>query len=147
MAAPRVGTPRLGAALITLDTSAVVTLLDRRDPQHRRVREILVADPGPYLLPAWILGEIAYFADVRMPPAAAEAFLSDLESGAFVVECDEADTPRIRALVERYRDLPLGIVDAAVIACAERNGGRVLTLDLRDFAVVAKEGKITVLPP
>jgi predicted nucleic acid-binding protein len=33
-----------------------------------------------------------------------------------------------------------------VIACAERNGGRVLTLDRRDFDVVAGEGVITVLP-
>jgi hypothetical protein len=36
--------------------------------------------------------------------------------------------------------------DAAVIACAERSGGRVLTFDLRDFGVVAAEGTITVLP-
>jgi hypothetical protein len=39
----------------------------------------------------------------------------------------------------------LGAADAAVVACAERNGGRVLTVD-RDFGVVAGEGTITVLP-
>jgi len=33
-----------------------------------------------------------------------------------------------------------------VVACAERNGGRVLTLDLRDFRVVAREGRITIAP-
>ena len=33
-----------------------------------------------------------------------------------------------------------------MIACAERSGGRVLTLDLRDFGVVAREGTIDVLP-
>ena len=31
-------------------------------------------------------------------------------------------------------------------ACAERNGGKVVTLDRRDFGVVAREGTITVLP-
>lgn len=49
-------------------------------------------------------------------------------------------------LVRRYADLELGLVDAAVIACAERNGGRVLTLDLRHFGVVAREGTITIVP-
>jgi predicted nucleic acid-binding protein len=39
----------------------------------------------------------------------------------------------------------LGATDAAVVACAERTGGRVLTVD-RDFAVVAGAGTITVLP-
>lgn len=140
------GSARLGAPLITLDTSALVTLLDRRDPQHGEVRSTLEADGGPYLIPAWILAEIAYFADVRMSSKAADALLEDVEQGAYTIECGEDDVARIRELVARYADLPLGVADAAVIACAERNGGRVLTLDVRDFGVVAKEGRITVLP-
>ncbi len=132
--------------MITLDTSAVVTLLDRRDPQHRKVRDVFVADGGPYLLPAWIVAEVAYFAEVRSPATAADALLGDLESGAYSIECGDGDASRVRELVRRYADLPLGISDAAVIACAERNGGRVLTLDVRDFSIVAKEGKITVHP-
>ena len=45
----------------------------------------------------------------------------------------------------RYKDLPLGFGDAAVVACAERTGGRVLSFDRRDFSVVAGEGTITLL--
>ena len=48
--------------------------------------------------------------------------------------------------MERYADLPLGFADAAVIACAERNGGRVMTFDRSDFDVVAAEGPITIVP-
>jgi len=33
-----------------------------------------------------------------------------------------------------------------VIACAERNGGRILTFDRRDFGVVAAERRCTILP-
>lgn len=134
------------SSLITLDTSALVTLLDRRDPDHRRVRQAFVADRGPYLVSAWILAEIGYFAETRLGAPVVAAFLGDLESGAFALECGDRDVPRIRELVSRYADLPLGVADAAVIACAERNGGRVLTLDVRDFGVVAKEGRITVHP-
>lgn len=75
-----------------------------------------------------------------------EAFLMDLETGGYTLECGEGDLPRIRALVRRYADLPLGFADAAAIACAERHGGRVLTLDLRHFGVVAREGRLTLLP-
>jgi predicted nucleic acid-binding protein len=38
--------------------------------------------------------------------------------------------------VGHHVDLPLGFADAAVIACAESKGGRVLTLDRRHFDVV-----------
>jgi len=51
-----------------------------------------------------------------------------------------------RNLARRYADLPLGYADAAVIACAERSRGLVLTLDMRDFGVVAREGTIQILP-
>ncbi|MGH9022933.1 MAG: PIN domain-containing protein, partial [Acidimicrobiia bacterium] len=47
------------------------------------------------------------------------------------------DWARVVALVDRYADLPLGLVDAAVIAIAERHGAtRIATLDHRDFSVV-----------
>ncbi len=75
-----------------------------------------------------------------------DTFLNDLETGSYALDCGEQDVPRIRELVRRYADLPLGFVDAAVTACAERRGGRVLTLDLRHFGVVAREGTITIVP-
>lgn len=52
----------------------------------------------------------------------------------------------IRTLVGRYADRPLGLVDAAVISCASRSGGRVLTLDQRDFSVVGRDVPLTILP-
>lgn len=75
-----------------------------------------------------------------------DLLLADLESGAYSIDCGETDLARTRELVARYADLSLGFVDAAVIACAERSGGRVLMFDLRDVGVVAAEGTITVLP-
>jgi predicted nucleic acid-binding protein len=54
------------------------------------------------------------------------------------------DFVRMRALVARYDNLNLGLADAAVVACAERHGGRVLTTDRRDLRVVAGEGRISV---
>jgi predicted nucleic acid-binding protein len=69
-----------------------------------------------------------------------DVFLSNLADRALSIECREDDFPRMRELAARYRDLPLGAADASVIACAERNGGRVLTLDRRDFDIVGARG-------
>jgi hypothetical protein len=41
---------------------------------------------------------------------------------------------------------PRGLADGAVVACAERTGGRVMTFDRGDFDVVASEISITLLP-
>jgi predicted nucleic acid-binding protein len=130
--------------LITLDTSALFALVDRRDPDHARVVGVLDADPGPYVVPAGILAELAFLVESRLGAATMDAVLADLESGAYSLDCGEDDLPRIRALASRYESLPLGFTDAAVVACAERNGGRVLTLDERDFGVVAREGTIAL---
>lgn len=82
----------------------------------------------------------------ELPPAAIDALFLDLEEGNYILDCGEQDFPRARHLFRRYADLPLGFVDAAVIACAERHGGRVLTLDSRHVGVVAREGSITIVP-
>ena len=74
-----------------------------------------------------------------------DGFLADVQTGAFRLDCGEDDVARIRDLLGRYADLGLSYSDAAVIACAERNGGRVLTFDRRDFDVVAREGRITII--
>lgn len=136
----------MGEGLITLDTSGLFALLNRGDRDHGRVRDALFGDRGPYLVPAGIMAEIAYMVERRLGPEALDGLLLDIESGGFALECGEEDLPRIRELVGRYGDLPLGFADAAVISCAERNGGRVLTLDPRHFGVVAGEGRISLHP-
>jgi predicted nucleic acid-binding protein len=132
--------------LITLDTSGVLALLSRRDPAHEATAALLGADPGPYLVPAATLGEIGDFVESRLGVRVLDGFLADLAEGALDLDCGRDDFERIRELVARYDDLPLGLVDASVIACAERSGGRVLTLDVRDFGVVAREGTISIVP-
>lgn len=132
--------------MITLDTSALYALLNRRDRGHAVAVETINSDPGPYLVPAATLGEIAFLVEERLGSRVLDLLLADLEVGAYTLDCGEADLGRARQLVRRYEDLSLGYVDAAVIACAERSGGRVMTFDLRDFGVVAAEGTITILP-
>jgi uncharacterized protein len=128
--------------VIVLDTSALLALLDRDDPEHAACAQTLRRERAPFLVPAGILSELGYLIERKVGLEVLISFLGDLAAGAFELDCSEADFPRIAELVRRYASLPLGFADASVIACAERADGRVLTLDRRDFSVVAREGTI-----
>jgi predicted nucleic acid-binding protein len=132
--------------VITLDTSAILALLDRRDRDHEMVTTRLRAESPPYLVPAAVLGEVGYFIEARLGQHVLRAFSDDLAEGAVTLDCGEDDFGRVGQLATRFADLPLGLVDAAVIATAERSGGRVLTLDQRDFGVVAGDVPLVLLP-
>ena len=82
--------------------------------------------------------EVAYLIATRLGPEAELLFLGDLARGVFAVESIRPDDwLRIAELVWQYRDLPLGTVDASVVAVAERlRLTEVATLDRRHFAVV-----------
>ena len=98
------------------------------------------------MVPAGSLCEIGHLIRRRNDPATLDGVIADIQDGAFVLDCGDEDLGRIRELLARYADLRLGFTDAAVIACAERNRGKVLTFDRRDFGVVAREGRITIVP-
>jgi uncharacterized protein len=132
--------------VITFDTSGLLGLLDHDEADGPRIVAAVRDDPGPLVVPAGILAEVASLLEHRYEPRALDVFLADLEDGAFVLDCGEGDVPRIRELVDRYADLPLRFADAAVIACAERSGGSVMTLDRRGFDIVARDVHLTVLP-
>jgi uncharacterized protein len=132
--------------LITLDTSGILAALNKDDPAHVRARGALEADRGPLIVPVGILAEAGYMIEADVGVAVLRQFLLDIADGSYALDCGEEDMGRIVTLLERYDDLRLGFADACVIACAERNGGRVLTFDRRDFPTVAREGTISLVP-
>jgi predicted nucleic acid-binding protein len=90
------------------------------------------------VVPTLAVTEAAYLIAARLGTEAEVRFLGDLAAGAFTVEpVAPVDWLRIAELVGRYRDLPLGTVDASVVAAAERLGiTEVATVDRRQFGVV-----------
>jgi uncharacterized protein len=123
--------------MITLDASGVVALFVRQDRQHAAAVRCLVAARAPTVVP--VLSR-------RLAPRASVAFLAGIERGDTLLDCGDVDLPRIRELMVRFADLRLGFSDGAVIACAERNGGDVLTFDRRVFEPVARDVPITLRP-
>ena len=82
--------------------------------------------------------EVVYLLGTRLGVEPEIRFLGDLAAGNLIVEPVAAsDWMRIAELVAQYGDLPLGTVDASVIAAAERLGvSDIATLDRRHFTVV-----------
>jgi hypothetical protein len=131
------------------DTGALYALYDSTDAQHEKVRKSLSALRGLIYVPTAVLGEIDYLLREWLGVDAELAFLASLRSRAFLLEeLTEADLARCEELLNSYRDLDLGLVDAAVIATAERLSiDTVLTLDERDFrAVRSRIGPLRLLP-
>lgn len=101
-------------------------------------------------MPALVIAEVAHLVATRLDTRTEVLFLGDLASGDFAVEPVAApDWLRMAELVARYADLPLGSVDASVVAAAERLAiTTVATTDRRHFSVVrpAHVGEFTVVP-
>ncbi len=134
--------------MIVADTGAVLALLDADDRHHRALRSVLEKHPSAWLLPWAILAEVDYLARTQLGHRVADAFLADLALGAFTVEWgSEDDFERATEVNARYRALRLGLVDAVVIAVAERHrADAIATLDLRHFAAVQIRGNPKLLP-
>ncbi len=136
--------------MIVVDTGPIIALLNDRGDQHERCSAFLTTYPGPLLVPATVFTEVCMLAERRRGTRAELAFLDDVRVGLFtLLESTSTDLDRITALVHTYTDLPLGTVDASVIALTERlNLSAVATLDHRHFSVVRPRhtAALTLLP-
>ncbi len=132
--------------MITLDPSAVLALLDRSHPHHRAATATLERVRRPTVVPAAILAEVDRLLASRLGPSATPLFLRGLELGQTLLDCGDRDVPRIHELMTRFAEMPLRFADAAVVVCAERNGGVVLTFDRAALDAVAREVPVSVLP-
>lgn len=124
--------------MLIVDAGPLYAAAARRDKHHERSVQLLSSAERPLLVPALVLTEVSYLLSDRIGPHAELAFARSVAHGELVVEpVLDSDWERITELMEEYLDLPLGIVDASLIALAERRGlDRIATLDERHFRVV-----------
>ncbi len=123
-------------------------MLDEDDRHHSVLRDLFEADPGAWLLPWAILPEVDYLAISRLGLNVELAFLRDIAEGAYLVEWGRPqDLDRAHEIARRHRALKLGMVDAVVMATAERlEADAIATLDLRHFSTVKIRGNPKLLP-
>ena len=124
--------------IVLADTGAVYALIDASDAWHKRVVEWWAAAKSEVKVPTTVLPEISHLLMNRLGWRAEEAFIRSVADREFEIEpLESEDIERAADLIQVYSDLPLGFVDASLVAMAERLEAReVLTTDRRHFSVV-----------
>ena len=123
---------------VLADTGALYALVNRSDAWHQRVRTWWESSREPILVPATVIPEATYLIATRLGSSYETAFVRALGAGELEIEpLLSEDVTRAADLLATYGDLPLGFVDASVVAMAERRGiDTLVTTDRRHFAVV-----------
>ena len=133
-----------------VDAGPLIAATDTRQELHATCLELLANRPGPLVVPHLVVTEVVYLLGFRAGPEPEVRFLGDLAAGRLTIEpVSPGDWERIAELVWRYRDLPLGTVDASVVVAAERLGvAELATLDRRHFSIVRPRhvDALTLLP-
>lgn len=134
--------------MIVADTGAVYALVDSSDRHHVSLRRLFESDPDAWVLPWAVLPEVDYLVSKRLGSRIGDEFLEDLADGRFAVAWgDEGDLAAARRICRRYSSLNFGLVDAVVMAVAERlKAEAIATLDVRDFGAVALKGSPKLYP-
>ena len=124
--------------MLIVDTGPLVAAADRTDRHHQPCLELLETASGPLVTTAMVVAEAVYLLTRELGAHAEPAFYDAIINGTLTVEpLTTADWRRIRELVDRYQNLPLGGTDASLIAVAERLGAtRIATLDRAHFSIV-----------
>lgn len=135
---------------LIVDTGPLLAALDAKDTDHARCAALLREVDEDLVVPTLVLAELDYWCHERLGVRAWLTFLDDLIAGAYRAEHPRPnDLKRCRELQDRYEDLGLGVVDASVVALAERLGEtKLATLDHRHFSVVrpTHAPAFTILP-
>ncbi len=120
--------------MILCDSGALVALADRTDKHHEAVRAFASAD---FLIPSTVLCEVDYFLTKYLGDEVAKSFLEEVTTNNELLVFDAIDLARVNQIRRQYNDLPLGFVDASVIALAERYRiQQILTIDRRHFLAI-----------
>ncbi len=134
--------------MMLVDAGPLIALIHKDDANHARCVAVLqsLTEPLRTVWPA--LTEAMYLLSFSWK--AQEALWEMVERGVVeLAALEERDLSRMRELMKKYRDLPMDLADAALVAVGEREKiRRVFTLDRRDFEVYrpAKLGRFIIVP-
>ncbi len=119
------------------DTGPLVALINRNDPNHAKCVAATKELPAGPLITTWPCFTEAMYLLFRAGGYPAQRALWQLRiAGRLLLhEISTAEMDRMSELMDKYRDKPMDLADASVVAAAERLGTRrIFTLD-SDFHV------------
>ena len=128
--------------MILLDTSGLLSAIDRSQRHHEAARRALEAAAPPWILSPFVLAELDYLLATRVGQAAERALLAEVGRDVYRLETFGAEDIRsAERLIGKHADLEIGLADASIVVLASRYGVRdVLTLDERHFRALRGPG-------
>ena len=126
--------------MILIDASPLVALIDGSDRHHdasvvalRSIRETMLTVWPAFTEAMYFLRTSFELQDELWQMAETEVIL--------IADLDGDHRTRMRHLMRKYRDLPMDLADAALVAVAERERiSRIFTLDRKDFEIYRPAG-------
>ena len=129
--------------MLLADAGALCAVFDSREPDHAACKRVLKETNRPMITTWPVVTESMHLLGSVAGWRAQEKLWSLIERGALVVAPPTLpQVARARALMDKYRDIPMDLADASLVALAEERGlRRVFTLD-GDFEVYRLNGRI-----
>ena len=134
--------------MILTDAGPLIALIDRRDAEHSRCVSAAERLVGP-MLSTWPAFTEAMYLLGSGSGGGQEPLWRMVRAGQLVLaDMNASMLARMPALMEQYKDLPMDLADASLVALAEEQRLReVFTLD-RDFRVYRlPDGHAFILVP
>ncbi len=135
---------------LVVDTSGLLAALAADQRHHAAARRAVNEERGDLVLSPFVLAELDYLLTRELGIDASLALLEDIARGAYALAgFGDEDIATARDVVDRYRDLGVGLADASLVVLAERvSTRRILTLDERHFrALRASDGTPFIILP
>lgn len=125
-----------------VDAGPLIALIDRDDADHKACVDVLKDLSAPLVTTFAAFTEAMYLLGDRGGWAGQDALWRLLSRGDLVLHTVEGETlGRARKLMKKYRDLPMDLADAMLVALAEElKHRRIFTLD-GDFNVYRLPGR------
>jgi predicted nucleic acid-binding protein len=124
--------------VILVDTSGLLAALFPDQHDHARCARVVRDSPGPFVLSPFVLAELDYLIWKVAGVGAELELLAEVAHGAYdLAPFSAADVEEARGVVERFRDLGIGLADASIVVLSRRLETRdLLTLDERHFRAI-----------
>lgn len=133
-----------------VDTSALLAFFDAAEPDHHAVSTAIDRCDDALVVSPYVVAELDYLVASHVGVHAELAVLSELSSGAWeLADFDASDVARSAGIMQKYRDLRIGLADASNVLLADRYRTRTIaTLDRRHFEVIRPVGggRFTIVP-
>jgi predicted nucleic acid-binding protein len=134
--------------LILIDTGPIVAFFDKDDRHHDLCIEILKEIREP-LLTTWpVLTECFYLLNFSSE-VQDSLWLFIQRGGIEIYPLEKGFLNRCRELMKQYRDLPMDLADATLVALADvLEISKIFTLDHKDFSIYRfkQKRRFTLIP-